>query len=80
MNPSARSANDLGRRELVSQTRQRPQQSVQRRERQRRLDLEPSSAQHHGSRASAISRSSSADLPTPGSPRTTTLPAVPWRA
>ena len=67
--------------ELVAQPRQRAQQPVQRRERQRRLDLEALGAQHR--RVAGVTRRQLVEqgrLPTPGSPRSTRLPADPCRA
>ena len=65
---------------LVPQPHHRAQQPMQRRERQRRLDLEALGAQHRRVTGVGDHASSRADLPTPGSPRTTRLPADPCRA
>ena len=70
----------LRKRKLLAQTDERAQQSVQCGEGERRLDLETLGASTVAPSSSATIASSNADLPTPGSPRTTTLPAVPWRA
>ena len=67
--------------ELVTQPHHRAQQPVQRRERQAApRPRAPGCAAPVAVRGRRTSSSSRADLPTPGSPRTTTLPADPCRA